>query len=63
MENGKYKIDIEHRITSLEADVKTILENHLPHLHDKLDKIDNRTWWILGTLILGFVFNIFMTIR
>ena len=40
------------------VDIETIRDNHLVHLQqdvrrveNKVDKIDNRIWWILGVLV------------
>lgn len=58
-------IKTEHRITALESNyqslnekVDEIKDNHLAHLKADIEKIDNRTWWILGTVILGFLASI-----
>tara|TARA_B100000282_G_scaffold1004_1_gene699 strand:- start:763 stop:1011 length:249 start_codon:yes stop_codon:yes gene_type:complete len=46
------------QIALLKQDVETIRDNHLSHMKDdidrierKVDKIDNRIWWVLGVLI------------
>ena len=45
-------------IALLQKDVQEIRDNHLSHMKDdidrierKVDKIDNRIWWVLGVLI------------
>lgn len=39
MDNGNgYKIKNEHRLTSLEEKVTTILTNHLPHIQAAVDR-------------------------
>lgn len=50
--------DTDTEIALLKRDVETIRDNHLAHMKDdidrierKVDKIDNRIWWILGVLI------------
>ena len=50
--------DTDTEIALLKRDVETIRDNHLAHMkHDidrierKVDKIDNRIWWVLGVLI------------
>ena len=65
--NGKYKITIEHRITSLEdkvsdlsCDIQEIKTNHLKHLQADVERIDSRTWWILGTVVLGVLVQILL---
>ena len=51
-----YNNDTE--IALLKKDVNEIKNNHLAHMKDdidriekKVDKIDNRIWWILGILV------------
>ena len=50
--------DTDTEIAFLKRDVETIRDNHLAHMKDdidrierKVDKIDNRIWWVLGVLI------------
>ena len=50
--------DTDTEIALLKRDVETIRDNHLAHMKDdidrierKVDKIDNRIWWVLGVLI------------
>ena len=50
--------DNDTEIALLKKDVKEIKDNHLSHMKDdidrierKVDKIDNRIWWVLGVLI------------
>lgn len=50
--------DVDTEIALLKRDVETIRDNHLAHMKDdidrierKVDKIDNRIWWVLGVLI------------
>lgn len=40
--------------------IDQIINNDLMHLHEqikdidnKVDKVENRTWWILGTVVVG----------
>ena len=54
----KVSKDADTEIALLKRDVETIRDNHLAHMKDdidrierKVDKIDNRIWWILGVLI------------
>ena len=42
------RINIERRLTSLEERLTEILENHLPHLETKLDRLQ---WLIVTTLV------------
>lgn len=55
MQNGKYKVTIEHRITSIEAKVNDIMENHLPHIQQSIEKIqegiERRDWFLIGILV------------
>ena len=56
------KDTIKERITRLEEQISEIKENHLPHLQAGIDKVDSRTWWILSTVILGFLVSIALTL-
>jgi L-lactate utilization protein LutB len=54
----KIMYDNDTEIALLKKDVKEIKDNHLSHMKDdidrierKVDKIDNRIWWVLGVLI------------
>lgn len=37
---------------------KNLLDNHLPHLQDQIDKVDNRLWWVLGSVIAAAVLSV-----
>lgn len=56
------KSTIKQDVAVLQEQVNEIKTNHLPHLKMAIDKVDDRTWWILGTLILGFIISITLTI-
>ncbi len=50
--------DNDTEIALLKKDVNEIKNNHLAHMKDdidriekKVDKIDNRIWWVLGILV------------
>jgi len=50
--------DTDTEIALLKRDVETIRDNHLKHMKDdidrierKVDKIDNRLYWVLGILV------------
>ena len=52
------KYDNDTEIALLKKDVAEIKDNHLAHMKDdidrierKVDKIDNRIWWVLGILV------------
>ena len=52
------KYDSDTEIALLKKDVAEIKDNHLAHMKDdidrierKVDKIDNRIWWVLGILV------------
>tara|TARA_R100001463_G_scaffold14344_3_gene37785 strand:- start:829 stop:1080 length:252 start_codon:yes stop_codon:yes gene_type:complete len=55
---GKSQIEQDIEIKVIKKDIETIRDNHLVHLQqdirrveNKVDKIDNRIWWILGVLV------------
>ena len=53
--NGiKDRIGIEQRLTCLETKVDEIMNNHIPHLEEKLDRIQ----WILVISLIGIVANL-----
>lgn len=52
------QIETHERLACVETKVDAIMNNHLPHIQDKINKVDGRTWWILGTVILGFLTTI-----
>ena len=52
------KYDSDTEIALLKKDIAEIKDNHLSHMKDdidrierKVDKIDNRIWWVLGILV------------
>jgi len=58
-ENGNGKVKQEHRLTSLEVKVDSIMTNHLPHIQKAVNLANTRTWWILATVILGIIIQIY----
>lgn len=47
-------------LEELDATVRNIRDNHLAHMKEdidrietKVDKMDNRLWWVLGLLVAG----------
>ena len=57
-EKQTMKYDSDTEIALLKKDVAEIKDNHLAHMKDdidrierKVDKIDNRIWWVLGILV------------
>ena len=59
MENNNGKVKQEHRLTSLEVKVDSIMHNHLPHIQKAVDTANKRTWYILATVILGIIIQIY----
>ena len=53
---------IKERITAVEVKLEELISNHLPHLESKVDKLDTRIWWLLSTVILGFLISIALTL-
>ena len=52
------KYDTDTEIALLKKDVAEIKDNHLAHMKDdidrierKVDKIENKVWWVLGILV------------
>lgn len=57
-EKQTMKYDSDTEIALLKKDIAEIRDNHLEHMKDdidrierKVDKIDNRIWWVLGILV------------
>ena len=57
-EKQTMKYDSDTEIALLKKDVAEIKDNHLAHMKDdidrierKVDKIDNRIYWVLGILV------------
>ncbi len=52
----------ETEIALIKQDIATIKDNHLAHIEkdmnkmsNKIDKIDNRLWWLAGIIIVATV--------
>lgn len=56
----EHDIKLHERLTSVETNLQTILDNHLPHLQAQLDNLSEKLWWVLGTIILGFLTTLVM---
>lgn len=54
MENGE-KIKVHERLSTLEAQMDTVLDNHLPHIQGSIDKITSKIWWFTSLLIANLV--------
>ncbi len=52
--NGRYKITVENRLTTVETHLDEIRENHLPHIQAKVDKI----MWLLITILAGVAIDL-----
>jgi len=53
---------VKERIKALEVSVDDLKTNHIPHLQLAIEKVDNRVWWVLSTVILGFLISIALTL-
>ena len=54
--------EVKTEIALIKKDINTIKDNHLAHIekdmnriHTKVDKIDNRLWWLAGIIIAATV--------
>ena len=54
--------EVKTEIALIKQDINTIKDNHLAHIekdmnriHNKVDKIDNRLWWLAGIIIAATV--------
>lgn len=55
-------IHVDTEIALIKKDMQVMKDNHLYHIekdmekiHTKVDKLDNRLWWVLGILIASTV--------
>ena len=53
--NGKYKVNTEHRLTTVEQQLNTVLTNHLPHIQERVDKVDKKLTWLLGLIVTTLI--------
>ena len=54
-------LELVQRLTAVETNQQTILQNHLPHILQAIEKLDARVWIILSVIIIGFVMNLYWT--
>ncbi len=50
--NNKFERNILQRITALETKMDEIKDNHLPHIEERLDKIQGVVWKASGGIIV-----------
>lgn len=63
MENGKYKLGVESRLTAVEVKLDEVINNHLAHLSTDIEAINNKLWWAMGlavTVLLGVVTDLIL---
>lgn len=58
LENGKFYREktfeaIDNRLVLIENEIKNIKENHLEHIQDRLNKIENKMAWYGGGIVAG----------
>ena len=51
MSDNKEQIQIHERLTRSETKIDTIMDNHLPHIQAKVDKVDKRVWIVLVSIL------------
>ncbi len=59
--NGKQNeriAKLEVKVDNLKEIFNKFIANDFKHLEEKVKKLDDRVWWILGTIIVGFVISI-----
>lgn len=49
------KIKVHERLATLEANVKAIMTNHLPHIQKAVDNLGMKFWAIIVLLIANLV--------
>lgn len=55
MANNSDKIKVHERLSTLEAQMDTVLDNHLPHIQKSIDKIVSKIGWFTSLLIANLV--------
>ena len=62
IEMKEHDNNVQTEIALIKKDINTIKDNHLAHIekdmnriHTKVDKIDNRLWWLAGIIIAATV--------
>ena len=53
--NGKYKLDTENRLTTLETLFKEFMKNHFPSLEKKVESLNNK---LIAILIFALITSI-----
>ena len=53
--NNKDKIKVHERLSTLETQVGTVLDTHLPHIQKSIDKVTSKIWWFTSLLIANLV--------
>jgi len=48
---------VEERVSGLEKFMDSF-QKRLDNLEERLSKVDNKTWWILGSVIVGILLTI-----
>jgi len=54
--------NLKEDVAVLKEQIKDIKENHLPHLQAGINRVEAKTWYILSTVILGFLVSIVLTL-
>ena len=54
--------NLKEDVAVLKEQVKDIKENHLVHLQIGIDRVETKTWYILSSVILGFLVSIALTL-
>jgi len=52
---------VEERVSGLEKFMDSF-QDRLDKLEERLSKVDSKTWWILGSVILGILLTILSSI-
>ena len=54
--NGNYKLEVEARLTKVETLLNELINNHIVHLNNRVDKLANKLdkgLWLILTVLLG----------
>lgn len=55
--------DVANREMGVMSTKVALIEQRIKNIETMMSKVDSRTWWILGTLILGILIEIFFKVK
>ncbi len=61
--NGEFKISTEGRLVALEVKLEELASNHLPHIQERVDKVDKKLTWVLTTIVGATISIIILLVK